>query len=149
MPDDSPAPRKASPTIAWPLLVAWLLLSIATTGVFDAALETSLRSFYWVTYIGIVAMWFGGILAILVPRPVTLTVIRIAAPATLAATAWAAEGLAVPKDEVWIASTGVIGTRINIKIPQVRGRSRFRIRLCFWRCCFLPVNIPVWYPAVS
>lgn len=32
----------------------------------------------------------------------------------LACTAWTAEGLGFPKDEVWVASTGVIGTRINL-----------------------------------
>ncbi len=29
-------------------------------------------------------------------------------------TAWVAEGLGVPKDHVWVASTGVIGTRLNM-----------------------------------
>jgi glutamate N-acetyltransferase/amino-acid N-acetyltransferase len=33
---------------------------------------------------------------------------------SITCTAWAAEGLAVPKDEVWVASTGVIGTRIHL-----------------------------------
>lgn len=32
----------------------------------------------------------------------------------LTTTAWVAEGLSVPKDEVWVASTGVIGTRIDL-----------------------------------
>lgn len=30
------------------------------------------------------------------------------------ATKWVAEGLALPKDEVWVASTGVIGTRMEL-----------------------------------
>ncbi len=33
----------------------------------------------------------------------------------ITSTAWVAEGLAVSKDEVWVASTGVIGTRIDLK----------------------------------
>src|SRR5688572_27863438 len=32
----------------------------------------------------------------------------------IAGTAWVAEGLAVPAEEVWVASTGVIGTRIDM-----------------------------------
>lgn len=31
-----------------------------------------------------------------------------------ACTSWVAKGLGIPQDEVWVASTGVIGTRINL-----------------------------------
>jgi hypothetical protein len=73
----------------WPVRVAWALLPVTVgPALGDALAEHSLAV---ARTGGIVAwlVWVGGLLAVAVPRSVSLTALRLAAPTALAIAAWA------------------------------------------------------------
>ena len=73
----------------WPLRVVWLALPLVS-GVCIADAVEGRSSPVRLVVLGLVwAGWTAGLLATLLPRPVTLTVLRTLAPAGLAATGWA------------------------------------------------------------
>jgi hypothetical protein len=70
-------------------LAAWLVLPLATGATFGDALDGVDAAVRWVVAVGLYAGWAAGLLALLVPRALGLTVIRIAGPAALVAAGWA------------------------------------------------------------
>jgi hypothetical protein len=73
----------------WPIRAAWLGLPPIAGPVLGDALADASRPLQVVASAGAWSLWAGVLLATLVPRTVTLTVLRIAAPAALAALALA------------------------------------------------------------
>jgi hypothetical protein len=67
-----------------------MLQPVGVGGVFDAALADASPAFGVTCAIALWAIWAGVLVATLVLRPVSLTVVRIGVPAALAATVWAA-----------------------------------------------------------
>lgn len=70
---------------AWPLRVAWLVLPLVAGPVLADALDDRSRSVQVVASAGLWLVWGGALLATLVLRTVTLTGVRIVAPAAVVA----------------------------------------------------------------
>ena len=88
----------------WPVRVVWLVLAFALSPVVGAALDAHstpvqvlVATIAWVS-------WTGGVVAVLVPRTMGLTTIRIIAPAGLGLAMWAA----VSADEMVLGALGVV-----------------------------------------
>lgn len=78
----------------WATAIAWLVLPFVAGPSFGNALDPRSRSVQLVATIGLWAFWAIGLVAALVPSTVSLTALRVLAPASVAAAAWAA--LVVP-----------------------------------------------------
>lgn len=74
----------------WPLRAAWLALPFAAGPALARALDAHSGAVRLVASLELWTGWALGVFAVLVPRTVTLTVVRTAAPAAVAAAAWAA-----------------------------------------------------------
>lgn len=70
---------------AWPVRLAWLLLPLLAGPALDDALGDASRPVQIVASTGLWGLWVLTLAATLVPSTVTLTAVRILAPATLAA----------------------------------------------------------------
>ena len=92
--DLSPADRRAALAGRWLVPALWLILPLVAGPAFADALDPRSRPVQLVASIGLWAIWAATLGATLVPRSVTLTALRIVAPASFAAAAWAA--LATP-----------------------------------------------------
>lgn len=91
-PDRTTDPADARAAIAgrWLALALWVSLPIAAGPAFAEALDPRSRPVQVVASIGLWVIWAAVVGAALVPRSATLTAIRIAMPAAVAAAAWAA-----------------------------------------------------------
>jgi len=78
----------------WATAIVWLALPFVAGPSFGDALDPLSRSVQLVATIGLWALWALGLVAALVPSTVSLTAIRVLAPAAIAAAVWAA--LVVP-----------------------------------------------------
>jgi len=76
--------------VPWVLRAAWAVLPVATGPALARALDPTSGSVRTAASIGLWAAWAVTLLATLVPSPVTLTLLRLAAPAAPVAAAWAA-----------------------------------------------------------
>lgn len=89
-----PADARAALAGRWLALALWVSLPIAAGPAFADALDPRSRPVQLVASIGLWLVWAAVVGAALVPRSTTLTAVRIAMPASVAAAAWAA--LATP-----------------------------------------------------
>jgi hypothetical protein len=78
----------------WATTAAWVVLPLAAGPSFGNALDGRSRAVQLTATIGLWLLWAVGLVASLVPSTVALTAIRVLAPASVAAAAWAA--LVVP-----------------------------------------------------
>lgn len=69
--------------------VGWLGLPLMVGGPVDGAIDEASAAVRWVVGIGLWALWTVGLVAVLVPRPVTLTVLRVLAPTAVPVAVWA------------------------------------------------------------
>jgi hypothetical protein len=83
-------PRRSARVGRWSLPAVWVTLPFTTGPCFAAALAPTAPAFRSACSVGLWLMWAAVLVAVLVPRTVTLTAVRIAAPAALVATGWAA-----------------------------------------------------------
>ncbi len=74
----------------WVLRAAWLFLPVAVGPALADVLHGCVDTFRTTASVGLWALWAVGLLATLVPHPVSLTAVRIGGPAVVAAAAWAA-----------------------------------------------------------
>ena len=74
----------------WIFRALWLILPFTAGPIFSAAVEDSSDSFRIGVTIGLWALWAAMLIASMVPRTQTFTVLRIVAPAAFVATVWAA-----------------------------------------------------------
>lgn len=74
----------------WPVRGAWLLLPLLAGPVSAAAFADASRPVQVVGSVGLWGGWLSGLVATLVPRTVSLTVLRVLAPAAVAAVGFAA-----------------------------------------------------------
>lgn len=78
--------RRSEETLGtWPIRAVWLLLPLIVGPVLGDALDDASRPVQVLASAGLWGLWAGTLLATLVPRTLGLTVVRIAAPAALAA----------------------------------------------------------------
>ncbi|HEY6532824.1 MAG TPA: hypothetical protein VIY72_11000, partial [Acidimicrobiales bacterium] len=78
----------------WATAVVWVVLPLAAGPSFGDALDDCSRAVQLTATVGLWVLWAAGLVASLVPSTVSLTAIRVLAPASVAAAAWAA--LVVP-----------------------------------------------------
>lgn len=90
----------------WVFRAVWLTLPFTAGPLFGEALDPVSGLFLLVAGLGSWLVWGLVLLASLVPHTVTLTALRIAAPASLAAAAWAA----VEADSAGVAVAGLLAT---------------------------------------
>lgn len=76
--------------LPWLLRAAWALLPVASGPALATALDGRSDPVQTVASVGLWAGWSVAVLATLVPHPVGLTALRIAAPGAVAANVWAA-----------------------------------------------------------
>jgi hypothetical protein len=74
-----------SAALPWVLRAAWAVLPVVAGPGFGDALDGRSRAVQVVASLGLWAVWAAGVLATLVPRPAGLTLLRVAAPAAVAA----------------------------------------------------------------
>lgn len=95
----------------WPARATWALLPIAMGPALGSALDGSTRAVALTGAVLAWGTWVKVLVAVLIPRPMTLTALRIAAPAALAVAVWSA--LAGPREiadviaVAWAAATVV------------------------------------------
>ncbi len=75
--------------IPWTLRSLWALLPLAAGPAFAAALDPTSGAMRTTASLGLWAVWAVTLLATLVPAPVTLTLVRLVAPAAPVAVVWA------------------------------------------------------------
>lgn len=75
---------------AWALRAVWALLPLAAGPAFATALHPASGAVRTAASVGLWALWAGTLLATLVAAPVTLTLVRVVAPAAPVAGVWAA-----------------------------------------------------------
>ncbi|MGY6500871.1 MAG: hypothetical protein ACXIVQ_08290 [Acidimicrobiales bacterium] len=74
----------------WPIRVIWLLLPLLLGAALGEALDPRSEAIRWVAGVMIWAAWTLGVVAVLVPRTLGLTVIRVLAPTALPLGVWSA-----------------------------------------------------------
>jgi len=94
----------------WATAIIWLTLPLLAGPVYATALDSRSPAFQHTSTIGLWAFWAGGLVAALVPSTVSLTAVRILAPASLAATCWAV--LAAPGRSDTTASLALAATSL-------------------------------------
>jgi hypothetical protein len=87
--------------VPWLLRVAWAVLPFTAGPGLAAALDDRSLPVRTTASVGLWAVWAVVLVATLVPHPIALTVLRIAAPAGAAASAVAALGGHVPLGAAW------------------------------------------------
>jgi hypothetical protein len=79
----------------WALRAAWAVLPVAAGGGIGEALATHSHPVQTVAAVGLWSGWAVVLLATLVPHPMGLTALRVAAPAALGVALWSGDGPAV------------------------------------------------------
>lgn len=82
--------RSPSEVAAWLLRVVWLLAPLAIGPVLGAALDVRSDGVQAVGSVAAWSAWVVVLVALLVPRATSLTVVRVGVPGSVAASAWAA-----------------------------------------------------------
>lgn len=103
------------PLARYGLAALWAIVPLVAGPGLAAALDTADQPFRGVASIALWAVWALTLLAALVPRPATLTVVRIVMPGLLVAGAWAV--LATPEPgwrDVLCLTTGALVTVIAL-----------------------------------
>jgi hypothetical protein len=95
----------------WAVRATWLLLALAAGPALADALDDASRPVQVVASAGLWAGWAVVLLATLVPRALSLTVVRIAAPAAVAATVAAAVAGPAGADDV-VAIAAAVATTV-------------------------------------
>ena len=80
----------------WALAATWVLLPFVAGPALATSLDPRSTGFRSAASVGLWLIWGATLVATLVPRTVSLTAVRIVAPAALAATVWAAAATADP-----------------------------------------------------
>jgi hypothetical protein len=100
----------AAPTIGrWGVVAVWAILPLTAGPAFESALGDRDATFATSASIGLWLLWVLTLVATLVPRTVTLTLVRLVVPSALAAAAWAAAVTAEPswRDALAVATTAL------------------------------------------
>lgn len=80
--------------LPWLLRATWLAVPFTAGAALADAVGDRSRAVQWVASVLLWSGWAVGVLALLLPRPVGLTALRVLAPASVAAAVWAGSPLA-------------------------------------------------------
>jgi hypothetical protein len=106
----------------WALPTLWALQPVLAGPTFADALDERSSSFRTATSIGLWIAWAVILVALLIPRTSTLTLIRITIPASVIAATWAA--ISPPEANWWagLAVAGTIGATVLSLLPSTGQR---------------------------
>jgi hypothetical protein len=98
----------------WPLRAAWLLLPLLAGPAAADALDATSRPVQLVGSLGLWAGWAAGLVAMLVPRVVTLTVVRLLAAGAVVGVGWAVvdAGVSTPATAVGWRVAALVGVLV-------------------------------------
>ena len=111
------AGRRSETTMAWVLRAAWLALPVTLGPALADSLHETDRGLQTTASVGLWALWSIGLLATLIPQPVSLTAIRIGGPATVAAALWAAVSADEPIGAVIGMAAGLVVGACALSAP--------------------------------
>jgi hypothetical protein len=100
--------RRSETATAWVLRTAWLVLPLTLGPALADSLDARATGLRATASVGLWVLWSVGLLATLIPHPVTLTIVRIGGPATMAAAAWAAVKTDEPVGAVIAVAAGLV-----------------------------------------
>ncbi len=100
--------RRSETATAWVLRTAWLVLPLTLGPALADSLDARATGLRATASVGLWVLWSVGLLATLIPHPVTLTIVRIGGPATMAAAAWAAVTTDEPVGAVIAVAAGLV-----------------------------------------
>ena len=103
------------------LRVLWASLPWSVGGLLGDALDGTARAVAATATVGAWTAWALGLAALLAPNTVSLTTVRILAPAVLAATCWAAARSGASGSAVLALTCSAVGT-VGVMSPLVGGR---------------------------
>lgn len=123
-----PTPALIEKLGLWPLRVLWALLPLLAGPGFSTMLEERSTAVATTAEIGLWALWFAGLVALLAPSTVSLTVIRFVAPSLVASAIYGtiALGESTAGTTGAIASTAVAFAAVLLPAtgdPMVNGSS--------------------------
>lgn len=104
---------------AWPVRLAWLVLPFVCGPALGDALDGAGRPLQLVASAGMWAGWAGVLVATLVPSTVSLTALRLAAPAPVVASAAAAVAGGAPSGTEIVALAGSLAVALVALSPPV------------------------------
>lgn len=110
----------ATPASVWAVRAVWLVLPLAVGPALAAALDGRSAGVRGVASALAWAVWAVVLVASLVPRASSLTVLRVGAPAAVAAAAWAA-GPGSPDDELVRGALAVVAAAIAAAVVAAPG----------------------------
>jgi len=93
----------------WGLALLWALLPLLSGPTFGDALDPRSSVFRSATTIGLWGVWAVTLVALLIPRTTTLTMVRVVIPASVVAAMWAA--FSVPEAD-WLVGLAVASTMV-------------------------------------
>ena len=105
-------------TERWAFPVVWVLLPFVAGPALAAALDRRSAAFRTAASVGLWLIWGATLVAALVPRTVTLTAIRIVAPAAVVAAGWAA---AANPDRGWADAAALAATALATAVALSPG----------------------------
>jgi hypothetical protein len=108
-----------APTLAWALRIAWIALALAAGPAFGDELSGAGRAVQVVATIGLWGGWAVGLVATLVAHPLSLTVLRVLAPAGVAVAIVAALGRGDPATADVVALVATTITTLLALAPEV------------------------------
>lgn len=88
---DPPVSRRSEHTATWLLRLAWLTLPVTLGPALADGLHDTGGGLRTTASVGLWVLWALGLLATLVPRPASLTAVRLCGPAAAAAAVWASQ----------------------------------------------------------
>ena len=94
----------------WILRILWVILPFTAGPLFGAALEDTSRGFELAVTIGLWVIWAAVLIAMMVPRTQTFTILRVIAPAAPIAAIWAAVDARNDVDPPALAALGIVTT---------------------------------------
>lgn len=93
----------------WGFAILWAIQPLTAGPALGDALDVRSSAFRTTATIGLWALWALTLIAALIPRTATLTLIRVVAPAAVAATAWA---VGATDDPDWLGALALVSTAV-------------------------------------
>jgi len=115
--DESDASDRCKVIGVWCARVAWVLLPVTTGAAFADALNSWSTAPAALAAVLLWGVWAGGLLALLAPRPLGLTFLRIAAPCGVAAVACCLSSTST--SSMFVAIAGVLVAAVLALSPSI------------------------------
>ena len=109
--------RRSETTASWVLRILWLALPLAVGPAVAEGLNDAPGPVRTTASVGLWALWAVGLLATLVPRPVSLVGVRLGGPAAFATGVWAATATGLSPTGLTGLVAGALVAGVSISAP--------------------------------